>query len=199
MGFWNFIYSIRDRVQGITPTVKRAGGAAYDYTCTAASKIDQVVKWMDNNSKGLPSDKDQVEKWGFGISYTRSETEDHTDIETCSFCLSRATDLLLYVWTFVGASVATKLISDTMREVKQERDKDGMKAKVTRLEEDFRSSKSQLEVEIVSQNRHLILQNACANKAKDMINVFMVTEFVQNHMVCDIMVSKIACKEKKNE
>ncbi|PWA68935.1 hypothetical protein CTI12_AA301940 [Artemisia annua] len=43
MGFWNFISSIRDRVQGITLTVKRAGGAAYDYTCTAASKIDQVV------------------------------------------------------------------------------------------------------------------------------------------------------------
>lgn len=95
--------------------------------------------------------------------------------------------------------MATKLISDTMREVKQETNKDGMKAKVIRLEEDFRSSKSQ--PEIVSQNRHLILQNADrgANKAKDMINMFMVTEFVQSHMVRDIMVSKIACKEKKNE
>ena len=44
MGFWNIIYSIRDRVQGITPTVKRVGGTAYDYTSTAAVKIDQVVR-----------------------------------------------------------------------------------------------------------------------------------------------------------
>ena len=44
MGFWNIIYSIRDRVQGMTPTVKRVGGTAYDYTSTAAVKIDQVVR-----------------------------------------------------------------------------------------------------------------------------------------------------------
>lgn len=110
--------------------------------------------------------------------------------------------MILFVCVVVGVTVASKLVKDTMREVKQVNQKDGMKAmeeKVDRLEKDLKKSTSQ--PENLSKRRNLGSQNAGggeAEKTKDMINVFMKTEFVGNQMFNDLMVPKITCMEKKN-
>ncbi|KAJ0601355.1 hypothetical protein HanIR_Chr03g0127341 [Helianthus annuus] len=102
----------------------------------------------------------------------------------------------------VGATVASKLVSDTMREVKQQNHKDGLKsvqAKMDKLEKDLMKSTSQLE--ILAQNGKLSSANAIedGSETKDMINTFMKTEFVGNHMFRDLMVPKIARIENINE
>ena len=47
MGFWDFIYSVGERVKGVKPdllTVKHAGCSAYSYSSAAAATINQVVR-----------------------------------------------------------------------------------------------------------------------------------------------------------
>ncbi|CAH1444503.1 unnamed protein product [Lactuca virosa] len=99
-----------------------------------------------------------------------------------------------------GATVATKLVSDTMREVQGQSQKDGMKAKVDRLEADLRRLTPQQGAS--SENGKLSFQVAVESgheKARDVINMFMKTEFVGNQMFHDLMVPKSVRMEKKNE
>lgn len=104
---------------------------------------------------------------------------------------------------FVGGTVASKLVTDTMREVKQVSNKDKlntMQAKVDKLEKDLMKSTSK--PEILIQNRKLSFENAVeggSENTKDVINKFMKTEFVGNYMFRDLMVPKISHLENKNE
>ncbi|KAI3702895.1 hypothetical protein L6452_28648 [Arctium lappa] len=192
MGFWDVIYSVGDGLKGITPdlsTAKRAGGASYGYTSAAVSKIDQVVR------------VDGIQKLPHYL------TDDETRAQIVLFTTTLAKNTGNYVVRegfkhIPGATVATKLISDTMLEVKREKHKDGLKAmqaKMDRLEEDLKKSTSQ--PEISSQNRNLNSNHAGAGgteNTKDMINMFMKTEFVGNHMFRDLMVPKLPRKEEKS-
>ncbi|GJV44761.1 hypothetical protein Tco_1429297, partial [Tanacetum coccineum] len=113
------------------------GCAAYSYSSAAAAKIDQVVR------------VDVIEKLPQYLP--DSETRAQIGLFTTKLAKNAGKYVVSEGFKHIpGATVATKLIADKMREVKQERDKDGMKAKVIRQEADFRSSKSQLDS--VSQN-----------------------------------------------
>ncbi|GJX82705.1 hypothetical protein Tco_0332186, partial [Tanacetum coccineum] len=104
-------------------------------------------------------------------------------------------------------TVASKLLSDTMHEVKQEIRKDSMKemaemrAKVENLEKELKKTSSS-PPESFNHKGNVSSQSANetgAEKTEDVINRFMRTEFVGNHMFDDLMVPKIGRMEKKNE
>nr|GEV77934.1 hypothetical protein [Tanacetum cinerariifolium] len=103
-------------------------------------------------------------------------------------------------------TVASKLLLDTMHEVKQEIRKDSrkemaeMRAKVENLKKEMKKTSSPPE----SFNHKGNISSRSANetvaeKTKDVINRFMRAEFVGNHMFDDLMVPKIGRMEKKNE
>ena len=94
-----------------------------------------------------------------------------------------------------------------MHEVKQEMRKDGMKemaemrAKVENLEKELKKTSSSMP-ENFNQNGNIRSQSATeggAEKTKVVIDKFMRTEFIGNHMFDDLMVPKIGRMEKKNE
>ncbi|GKB40234.1 hypothetical protein Tco_0885176 [Tanacetum coccineum] len=94
-----------------------------------------------------------------------------------------------------------------MHEVKQEIRKDSMKemaemrAKVENLEKELKKTSSS-PPESFNHKRNVSSQSANetgAEKTEDVINRFMRTEFVGNHMFDDLMVPKIGRMEKKNE
>ncbi|KAJ0601354.1 hypothetical protein HanIR_Chr03g0127331 [Helianthus annuus] len=192
MGFWDAVYYTGDLIKGMTPslsTVKHAGSAAYSYTYAAVTKIDQVVR-VDGIQK-LP------QYW--------PDDEKRAQIGLFTTTLAKNAGKYAVYEGFKhipGATVASKLVSDTMREVKQQNHKDGLKsvqAKMDKLEKDLMKSTSQ--PEILAQNGKLSSANAIegGSETKDMINTFMKTEFVGNHMFRDLMVPKIARIENTNK
>ena len=67
----------------------------------------------------------------------------------------------------VGATIATKLVSDTMREVKQQNENDGMEEDLRRLTPD------QGTLSINGKSRSQNAGEGEHEKAKDVINVFV--------------------------
>ncbi|KAJ9551404.1 hypothetical protein OSB04_015449 [Centaurea solstitialis] len=107
MGFWDVIYSARDRLPDLSP----ARRAAYD--CT--SKVDQAVR-----GEAIPK-----------LNRYLSDDENRAQIGLFATTLAKITGKYVVQESYKhipGATVATKLISDTMLEVKRETDKDGTKA-----------------------------------------------------------------------
>ncbi|XP_076905263.1 uncharacterized protein LOC143560978 [Bidens hawaiensis] len=167
--------------------VKSVGGAAYGYTSAAVTKVDQVVR-VDGIQKYWPDD------------------EKRAQIALFTTTLAKNTGKYAVYEGFKhipGATVASKLVSDTMRDVKQQNKIDGMKsvqAKVDKLEKDLLKSTSQPESLIRPET--LSSENAGeggSEKAKDMINTFMKTGFIGNNMFRDLMVPKIARIDNTNE
>ncbi|KAJ9551403.1 hypothetical protein OSB04_015448 [Centaurea solstitialis] len=192
MGFWDVIYSAGDRVAGITPDLSTAKRAAYDSTAAAVAKVDQAVRSVDSIPKLNEETKAQIGL--FATTFAK---------HTGKYAVQEGYKLIpvYYMCTcsFVGATVATKLLSDVMLEVKQETDKDGtkaMQARIDSLEEDLKKSTSQQEIS--RQNSNLNPNGGGTENTKDMINMFMKTEFVGNHMFRDLMVPKLPCTEKKS-
>ncbi|KAF5814908.1 hypothetical protein HanXRQr2_Chr03g0116441 [Helianthus annuus] len=192
MGFWDAVYYTGDLIKGITPslsTVKHAGSAACSYTYAAVTKIDQVVR-VDGIEKLPQYWPDDEKRAQIGL-FTTTLAKNAGKYAVCEGFKH-----------IPGATVASKLASDTMREVKQQNHKDGLKsvqAKMDKLEKDLMKSTSQ--PEILDQNGNLSSANAIegGSETKDMINTFMKTEFVGNHMFRDLMVPKIARIENTNE
>ncbi|CAI9303682.1 unnamed protein product [Lactuca saligna] len=184
MGIWDVIYSIGDGVKGITPdlsTVKRAGSTAYNYTSATVTKINQVAR-VDGIHK-LPQYWPQITLFTTTLAKNTAKYAAYEGFKHIP-----------------GATVATKLVSDTMREVQRQSQKDGIKGKVDRLEVDLRRLTPQQGCS--SENGKLSSQVAVESgheKARDVINMFMKTEFVGNQMFHDLMVPKIVRMEKKNE
>ncbi|KAK9077517.1 hypothetical protein SSX86_005854 [Deinandra increscens subsp. villosa] len=176
MGFWDAVYYTGDLVNRNTPDmVKRAGVAAYHCTSSAVTKIDQVVR-VDGIQK-LP------QYW----------PNDETKSLIVPFTVTLAKNAGKYAVYegfkhIPGATVASKLVSDSMREVKQNNHKERMKAveeKVDKFEKDLIKSTSQLE--ILVQNEKLSFENAVeggCEKTKDMTTTFMKTDLIQNDKLC---------------
>ncbi|KAI7733009.1 hypothetical protein M8C21_025000 [Ambrosia artemisiifolia] len=183
MGFWEAVYYTSD-------LAKHAGVAAYSYTSAGVTKIDQVVR-VDGIQK-LPQ------------YWPDDQTRAHIGLFTTTLVKNAGKYAVYEGFKHLpGATVASKLVSDTMREVKQQNHKDGMKsmqAKMDKLETDLMKSTSPPEK--LTQNGKLSSGNAVeggSEKTKDMINTFMKSEFVGNHMFRDLMVPKIARIENTNE
>ncbi|KAK9077518.1 hypothetical protein SSX86_005855 [Deinandra increscens subsp. villosa] len=195
MGFWDAVHYTGDLAKRNTPDmIKRAGVAAYHSTSSVVTKIDQVVRVAAIQK--LP---DQY----------RPDDETIAQIRPFATTLAKNTGKYIVYEGFKhlpGATVASKLVSDSMREVKQNNHKEGTEsvgAKMEKLEKDLTKSTSQPENSV--QNEKLSFENAVeesqpqnlnkneklcfeieveggSEKTKDMINTFMRTEFVGNHM-----------------
>ncbi|KAI3702896.1 hypothetical protein L6452_28649 [Arctium lappa] len=140
MGFWDVIYSVGDKLIGITPDLSTAKRAAQNYTSSAVNKIDQAVR------------VDGIQK----LPHYLPDDETRAQIGLFTTTLAKHTGNYVVCEGFKhipGATVAVKLVSDTMLEMKRENHKDGAKvteAKMDRSEEDLKKSTSQ--PEISSQN-----------------------------------------------
>ncbi|KAJ9551405.1 hypothetical protein OSB04_015450 [Centaurea solstitialis] len=141
MGFWDVVMrSIGEKLTGITPDLSTMKRAAYDRSSAAVAKVDQAVRSVDANQY-LPSDENRAQIGLFTTTLAKNVGK-HVVQEGYKH--------------IPGATVAVKLVSDTMSEMKRENNKDGFKsvqAKMDRSEEDLKKSISQRE--IPSQNKNL--------------------------------------------
>ncbi|KAD4178943.1 hypothetical protein E3N88_27534 [Mikania micrantha] len=184
MGFWDIVYNTGDLLKGFTPdlsTPKRVGGAVYCRASAAVTKIDQVVR------------VNGVHK----LHQYRPDDETTAQIFRFTTTLAKNTGKYVIYEGFKhipGATVASKLISDTMREVKQENQKDGLQTKRDKLKNDLMKS---------TENKKFCVENAVegeSEKTKDLINAFMKTEFVGNHMFHDLMIAQKSARiDNKDE
>ncbi|KAL4580264.1 hypothetical protein LXL04_016451 [Taraxacum kok-saghyz] len=155
MGIWDVLYFISDGVKRFMPdlsTVRRTGDTS---TSTAVTKIDQKVR-VDGIQK-LTKHWPQITLFTTTLAKNSAKYAVYEGFKHIP-----------------GATVVTKLVSDTMHEVKQQDNKDGMKADDNGLKKDLRRLTP--DQGTLSINGKLRSQNPGEGepeKAKDVINVFM--------------------------
>ncbi|XP_071736627.1 uncharacterized protein [Rutidosis leptorrhynchoides] len=118
MGFWDYINTVKDRLKRITPDLSTVKHAAYNHTSAAVTKIDHVV----SNQK-LPE--------------YLPDPETRAQIGVFATTLAKNTGKYIVNEGFKhipGVNVAHKLIVDTMRELKQKNQGDGMKEMEEKVE-----------------------------------------------------------------